>query len=89
MTVRASISGWVDPNVAKARGLQSQGAKGASAVALMREDPGNAGPEILRVSSGEKRWPMIDPIIKFNMGLFIEVVSKPPLEPKLSVGLQI
>jgi hypothetical protein len=60
----------VYPNVAKAGGLQSQGAKGA-AVVVYCKTLGNAGYEVLRLSRRVKRWPIIDPILKFTIGLFL------------------
>jgi hypothetical protein len=44
----------LDPNVAKAGGLQSQGAKGAAVVVLLQA-LGNAGYEVLRLSRKVKK----------------------------------
>jgi len=44
----------IDPNVAKAGGLQSQGAKGAAVVDLLQA-LGNAGSGVLRLSRRGKK----------------------------------
>jgi hypothetical protein len=60
----------INPNVAKVGGLQSQGAKGAAVVVyckpLATRDLKSSG-----FPAGEKRWPKIDPILKFTVGLFL------------------
>jgi hypothetical protein len=60
----------LNPNVAKAGGLQSQGAKGAAVVNLLQA-LGNAGSEVLRLSRRVKRWPKIGPFLEFTIGLFL------------------
>jgi len=46
--------GWINPNVAKAGGLQSQGAKGEAVVDLLQTF-GNAGSGVLRLSRRVKK----------------------------------
>jgi hypothetical protein len=58
------------PNVAKAGGFQSPGAKGAAVVNL-RQALGNAGSGALRLSRRVKKWLKIAPILKFTTGLFL------------------
>jgi hypothetical protein len=66
----AESGGELNPNVAKVGGLQSQGAKGAAVVVyckpLATRDLKSSG-----FPAGEKRWPKIDPILKFTVGLFL------------------
>ena len=60
----------VYPNVAKAGGFQSPGAKGAAVVNLL-QTLGNAGSGALRLSRRVKKWLKIGPILKFTNGLFL------------------
>jgi hypothetical protein len=64
------------PNVAKAEGLQSQGAKGAAAVGLL-QTLGSAGSGGLWLSRGVKRWRKIDPILKFTVGNNAQLQTDP------------
>jgi hypothetical protein len=60
----------LNPNAAKAGGLQSQGVEGAAVVNLLQALD-NAGSGVLRLSRRVKKWLKIGPILLFTNGLFL------------------
>jgi hypothetical protein len=71
--------GAVYPNVAKAGGLQSQGAKGEAVVVLLRT-LGNAGSEVLRLSRRVKKMKTNRSVLRILHWLIPENTDKPELD---------
>jgi hypothetical protein len=69
-TMMMNGSGYVHPNVAKVGGLQSQGAKG-EAIVVYCEPLATQDMELSGFPAGEKRWPIIGPILKCTLGGFL------------------